>query len=109
MGRNTAARYLPEAVQFGAVADAREMATVPEPSPMRGQIAPSEMAGIDQGEAPDFETSMAELQQMLAEIGAAQEPGPVANAVQSQRVASLPLQPMYQPQMQMPQRNALLR
>jgi hypothetical protein len=63
------------------------------------------MAGIDQGEAPDFETSMAELQQMLAEIGAAQEPGPVANAVQSQRVASMPQQQtMYQPQ-----RNALLR
>lgn len=31
--RNIAARYLPEALQFGAVDEAREMATVPPPSP----------------------------------------------------------------------------
>lgn len=106
--RNWAARNLPEAMQFGAVDQARQMATVPEPSPMRGQIAPSEMAGIDQGEAPDFDSQMAELEALLGQIGAAQEPGPVANAVQSQRVASMPQQQtMYQPQM--PQRNALLR
>lgn len=109
-GRNWLARNTPEALQFGAVSTAREMAQVPEPSPMRGQIAPSEMAGIDQGEAPDFDSQMQELQSLLAAIGAAQEPGPMANAVASQRVASMPQQqPMYQPQMPMPQRNALLR
>lgn len=123
--RNLAARTLPRALQFGAVDDAYQAAQVPEPSPYRQQ--PLEAAqslevpqGIpapnDDGSSPygdpgggevDFETQMAELTAMLSEIGAAQEPGPVANAVQSQRVASMPQQqPMYQPQMQ---RNALLR
>jgi hypothetical protein len=88
--RNWMARNLPDALQLGAVGEAREMAQVPERSPVRNQIAPSEMAPIQQAEAPeDFETQMRTLESLLAEIGAAQEPGPVANAANSRRAAAM--------------------
>lgn len=38
MARNKAARYLPEAMQFGAVSEAREMAQVPERNPLSAPI-----------------------------------------------------------------------
>ena len=40
MDRNTAARYLPEFLQFGAVGRAGEMAEVPEPNPLRTTPSP---------------------------------------------------------------------
>jgi hypothetical protein len=86
-GRNWAARNLPESLQFGAVDEARQMAQVPEPSPMRQEQEPE----------GDFESQMAHLQEMLSSLGAAEEPEPVANAVASQRVSAM--QPSFAPQM----------
>lgn len=82
--RNWAARNFPEALQFGAVADARDMATVPEPNPER---AAQEAPMADDG---DFETQMAELQQMLSELGT-DDDEPAQQAVASQSVAQRPM------------------
>lgn len=92
-GRNMLARNLPSFLRAGAVEDAYQMAQVPERSPVRNQIASSEMAPIqDMPAEGDFDGQMAELEALLGQIGAAQEPGPVANAANSQRVAAMPPQ-----------------
>lgn len=52
MARNTAARVLPEFMQGGAVADARDMATVPPPNPERQPMGPTVEAAEQQPQAP---------------------------------------------------------
>ena len=88
MARNKAARYLPEAVQFGAVNEAREMAQVPERNPLSRPIdmgmqsaanleVPQGMdANAYQEEAapPNFEQYLADLQAIFQEMEAGQQP-----------------------------------
>lgn len=85
-GRNWMARNLPEALQFGAVGEAREMATVPSPSPYRQQP----LAAAESLEAPemDFDTQLADLTSLLQQIGAA--PNPMQTAQASRAVTQLP-------------------
>jgi hypothetical protein len=65
MARNTAARHLPEALQFGAVDEAREMAQVPE----RGRMADPNFEDPE-----DFDAQIAELAQILNELDAPEAP-----------------------------------
>ena len=56
-GRNTAARVLPEALQFGAIDEARQMATVPERNPERAPYPSKLITRVQrmkkQGASPD--------------------------------------------------------
>lgn len=76
--RNWAARNLPESLQFGAIDTARQMAEVPDPSPMRG------------AEPEDFDTQMADLDRLLQEMDAEGAASP-QRAVRSARVAAMPV------------------
>lgn len=105
-GRNWMARNLPGALQFGAVGEAREMATVPEPSPYRQQpMAAAESLEIPQGipapredgtspygapAAPqdDFESQLADLTSLLQSIDTA--PDPMQTAQASRAVTQMP-------------------
>lgn len=104
--RNWAARNFPEALQFGAVGEAREMATVPSPSPYRQQPlaaaesleVPSDIPapredgtspyGAPAAPEPSFDDQMNELQSLLQQIGAA--PDPMETAQASRAVTQLP-------------------
>jgi len=75
--RNMAARYMPEALRFGAVEDAYQMAQVPERNPAR--VYENAYAGSGYGpeasEQPDdFDAQLAELQQLLSEMEGGQQP-----------------------------------
>lgn len=81
MARNKAARYLPEAVQFGAVNEAREMAQVPERNPMSRPIDPSPQIPAETYEQeaapPNFDQYLADLQAIFAEMEQGQrQPAP---------------------------------
>jgi len=81
MARNKAARYLPEAVQFGAVNEAREMAQVPERNPMSRSIDPSPQMPAETYEQeaapPNFDQYLADLQAIFAEMEQGQrQPAP---------------------------------
>jgi hypothetical protein len=61
--RNIAARYLPEALQFGAVNEAREMATVPPRSPANAGPRVPEAEASSGGFSPNVQ---GRLQRMIA-------------------------------------------
>ena len=62
MDRNITARYLPRPLQFGAVSDAYDMAQVPEKGPAHSGPR-----------ADDFDSQLAQLNAILAELGQGQE------------------------------------
>lgn len=92
-GRNWIARNMPMARHLGGgFSEAYDMAQVPERRPAEApQASPEPLMDNQPMGGEDFETQMADLAQMLQQIGQAQEPGPVANARQSMAVARQPM------------------
>lgn len=107
-------RNLPSWARTEAQEDAYQQSLVPERNPLRTQAPqqspeqelpsaaaleiPSDMgAEPAPQEEPDFESQLAELQTMLQQIGQAQEPGPVANAANSQAASRAQFSPSPSP------------